>query len=100
MIGIFEGGPVVSCNLKNIRSDKESVKSSVLEIKDDNIKSDMFIISSGSKKDFRACLGCLETTSSGRVCIESKTALALNIKIGDHVRFVSLYSHPSKKEKQ
>ncbi len=99
MIGVFEGGPVISSNLKNIRSVKESVKSPVFEIRDEKIESDMFIISSGTKKDFRATLGNLDTDSSGRICIESKTALALNVKIDDHVRFVSFYSQPSKKEK-
>ena len=90
MIGIFTAGPVLRCNIKDIRSVKESIKKTIAEIKDEEIESELFIISN-SLKDYRACLGHLKIDSSGSVQIERDIALALKVKIGDPIRFVSLY---------
>jgi arginine N-succinyltransferase len=101
MVGIFTAGPVFCCNIKDIRSVKESIKKTVAEIKDVEIESELFIISN-SLKDYRACLGHIKIDSSGSVQIEREIASALKVKIGDPIRFVPLY-HPShyseKKEK-
>lgn len=101
MLGIFTAGPVLGCNIKDIRSVKESIKKTIAEIKDEEIESELFIISN-SLKDYRACLGHLKIDSSGSVQIERDIALALKVKIGDTIRFVSLYppSHHSERKKK
>lgn len=90
MIGILTAGPVLCCNIKDIRSVKESIKKKIAEIKDEVIDSELFIISN-SLKNYRACLGHLKIDSAGSVQIEREIAAALKVKIGDPIRFVSLY---------
>ncbi|MDR4499467.1 MAG: arginine N-succinyltransferase [Candidatus Scalindua sp.] len=89
-VSIFAAGPILCCNIRDIRSVKESIKTTVAEIKDKKIKSELFIISNASM-NYHACLGHVKINSSGAVQLEKKAATALKVKVGDPVRFVPLY---------
>jgi arginine N-succinyltransferase len=87
LVDIFEGGPVVRCNLSDIRSVRQSIFASVAEITDKPIESEPYIISN-ARQDFRACQGTLQMTPDGGVRLGIQSAMALRLRIGDPVRFV------------
>jgi arginine N-succinyltransferase len=89
MVDIFDAGPVVRCAVKAIRSIRDSVKAIVEEIS--NLKSeisDSQMLIANTQQAFRACIGSVTTTTNG-VRIDNSVATALNVRIGDTVRFVS-----------
>jgi arginine N-succinyltransferase len=88
LVDIFEGGPVVRCNLADVRSVKRSVFTKVSEVVDTPIESEPYIISNG-RQDFRACQGSLQMTADGTARISIQVAMALRLRIGDSVRFVT-----------
>jgi len=87
-VDIFEGGPVVRCSLASIRSVRESVLAPVAQITDNPIESESFIISN-ARQDFRACQGSLQRVPDGGVRLHIQHAMALRLRIGDMVRFVT-----------
>ena len=101
MVSIFAAGPILCCNIRYIRSVKESIKITVAQIKDKKIKSELFIISNTSK-NYRACVGHIKIDSSGTAQLEKETASALRVEVGNPVRFVPLYppSHPERQSKK
>ena len=60
----------------------------ISEIVDTPIDSAQFIISNG-RQDFRACLGPLQLIAGGTVRIGIQSAMALRLRVGDSVRFVT-----------
>ena len=88
MVDIFEAGPCVSCPLRKIRGVKDSVKARVSQIVEGPIEAPSYIISNASR-DFRACMGPLKIEADESVTITKLTGLALKIKVGDKVRFVT-----------
>ena len=88
LVDIFEGGPVVKCALNDIRSVRQSVLANISEIVDTPIDSEQYIISNG-RQDFRACLGPLQMIPGGTVRIGIQQAMALRLRVGDAVRFVT-----------
>jgi arginine N-succinyltransferase len=88
LVDIFEGGPVVRCNLADIRGVKRSVFTKVSEITDAPVESEPYIISN-ARQDFRACQGSLQMTADGSARIGIQSAMALRLRIGDPVRFVA-----------
>jgi arginine N-succinyltransferase len=88
LVDIFEGGPVVKCALNDIRSVRESVLAPISEIVDAPIESELYIIANG-RQDFRACLGPLQLIPGGTVRIGIQQAMALRLRVGDSVRFVT-----------
>jgi arginine N-succinyltransferase len=88
LVDIFEGGPVVRCNLTDIRSVRQSVFTKVSEIVDKPIESELYIISN-ARQDFRACQGTLQMAPDGNVRLGIQSAMALRLRIGDSVRFVT-----------
>ncbi len=110
MVDIFEGGPVMSCPLEQIRTVLASVSSTVLDIvpekrlvSEKNPKPKRYLISN-NKQDFYCCLGSLEE-KAGQVIISSKTALKLRLLPGDTLRYClfpprPLHPLPSQKSKK
>ena len=88
LVDIFEGGPVVKCGLNDIRSVRQSVLAPISEVTDGAIESELYLISNG-RQDFRACLGPLELIPGGTVRIAIQAAMALRVRVGDPVRFVT-----------
>jgi arginine N-succinyltransferase len=96
LVGIFEPGPVIKAELDEVRAVKESKVLEIEEISQDEISSEVYIIStSGEDKKFKACLGKLELTAKGNAKISAVTATALKLRLGEKLRYVSL-----KKSKQ
>jgi arginine N-succinyltransferase len=86
MRDLFEGGPTMQCPLKEIRGVRQSVKLALGEIGEVPKSSPMII--ANARRDFRACKGTVEIRD-GRARIESSVAEALDVKIGDSIRFVT-----------
>jgi arginine N-succinyltransferase len=94
LVGMFEPGPVLIAPLDDIRAVKESKQLVVGEITKDRLSSEVDIIST-SEKAFKSVLGKLEIMNDGKAKIEDATAIALELRIGDKIRYVSL--KPEKK---
>lgn len=91
LVGIFEPGPVVKAQLDEVRTVKESHVLEIEEITQEDISSEVYIIStSGEDKAFKACLGKLEVTDSGKAKISAVTATALKLRFGEKLRYVTL----------
>lgn len=90
LVGIFEPGPVLEAPLDEVRALKESKVLEVGEIVEDNFESEVFVISSSGKSEFKACLGKLQVLENGKAKISAVTATALKLRFGDSLRFVSL----------
>jgi arginine N-succinyltransferase len=88
MVDIFDAGPIVQCKRDQIRSVRESKTAKVADIVD-ALSTEQPMIVSASKKEFRACKGEIELLPAG-VRLSSRTAMALNAKVGDSVRYVTM----------
>jgi len=89
MVDIFDAGPIVQCKREQIRAVKESAKGTVQEIFDELSTKEPMIVSS-ARKEFRACKGEMELLPGGGVRLSSRTAMALNAKVGEAVRYVAM----------
>lgn len=91
MIDIFEGGPVVSCRRDDVRTIKQSRRTTIIDVADELAPADgNEHIISNTRRDFRVCKGPLEVRGEEGVRVNSRTALCLNVKVGDVVRHVSM----------
>jgi len=91
MVDIFEAGPIVQCELRNIRSVKESRQMRVGELLGSRAGRDggPYIISN-VQRDFRACLGEVEQMDNETIRIHEEVAEALGVKVGNTVRYVTV----------
>lgn len=88
MVDIFEAGPCVSSQLRKIRAVKESVQARISQIVEGPIDATNFIISN-TQRDFRACMGPVKVDADKGIIITKLTGLALKVKVGDAVRYVT-----------
>lgn len=86
-VDIFEAGPVLHCRREDIRAVRES-KSAVVSAIEESLAGNEVLIASSSDA-FRVCKGTLQVTESGAT-ITAEVAAALNLSVGDRIRFVSL----------
>jgi arginine N-succinyltransferase len=87
-VDIFDAGPTVEADVKNIATVQASRKVSIV-INDSLAQTDgetCFAINT-SVKDFKACIAQIAYVDGNRVAIEKISAQALNIKDGDSIRF-------------
>jgi arginine N-succinyltransferase len=87
-VDIFDAGPTVEADVKNIATVQASRKVSIV-INDNLAQTDgetCFAINT-SVEDFRACIAEIAYVDGNRVAIERATAKALGIKDGDSIRF-------------
>ena len=96
LVGILEPGPVLSADVDNIRSIRESVVGEIAEIEDKPTKTPEFIIAR-TQGPFRCALGGVVKLKSGGYKISGVTAAALKLRLGDKIRFVSF--RPGKPKK-
>ena len=90
LVGIFEPGPVLEAELKNVRAYKESKVLNIGEISEKKFEGPMFIIStSGEGNSFKACLGHLEVNDKDEAIIPAVVATTLRVKLNDQIRFVT-----------
>ena len=87
-IDIFDGGPRIEAETKQIRSIKDSVVAELTSVSRQPIDSPRYIISN-NRLNFRACYGTLQKTAENGIVLPSDIAAALQIKVGDFIRYVS-----------
>lgn len=87
MIDIFEAGPILHCPLDMIRAVRESRTAEVKELVDE-VESERRLLISNSSNGFRAAQGHLDLRDGG-VAMQHDLAKALNVQLGDTVRYVS-----------
>ncbi len=91
LVDLFDGGPTIECDLKNIRAIRESKSGQVGTIAETVEEGSRQIISN-SRLDFRTCLGHVHW--DGEVAtIDQNSALRLELKSGDSIR--SVHPKPS-----
>jgi arginine N-succinyltransferase len=93
-IDIFEGGPVVSCRREEIRTIRESRRAAISDVLDDLPGAEDFVVCN-TRKDFRVCKGAVEASADGSIRVASRTALSLNVKVGDAIRFAAIRAKPA-----
>lgn len=86
-IDVCDGGPKVEVEVCEIRSIKKSSVKPVAEIVKQPISSPQHILAKQST-DFRACLGTIDANKNGGVVITAECAAALQLKVGDTIRYV------------
>lgn len=87
-VDIFDAGPVVRCDLKEIRGVRCSRRMIVEEVSEEPAAGTPMIVSN-ARQDFRACKGTVEVTAGGGGRIDAEVAAALRVKPGDAIRFVT-----------
>ena len=96
-VDIFDAGPRIGVETKEIRSIKDSKKAKIkniykenTHISEDNSSKKKYIISNCSIK-FRSSLGSIEENSDGTVNISYQTAMGLGLRPDDELRYVTLH---------
>jgi arginine N-succinyltransferase len=92
MVDIFEAGPVVRCRLKEIRSIRQSTRGVVETISATPPPGDLAICAN-TRQDFRACKATVEVLPTGGLHISSDVAAALQVQVGDMIRYVAARSN-------
>jgi len=90
MVDIFEAGPVVSADRDDIRTVRESRRAIIAEISDEPLRTPLMHIMN-PRPDCRTLRGAIELLSSGAVRLDRATAEALEVKVGDPVRFAATH---------
>jgi len=88
-VDIFDGGPAVHCQTKNIRSIRASRKGTVHKLVD-SVQEGPRLLISNSNIQFRCCVGHAQWNDHGQATIETALADALNLKVGDDLRTAHL----------
>lgn len=87
-IDIFDGGPTLQAETGQILSIRESRRAEIAAI-GDQLYSEKHLMSNERFADFRCCAGRLAEEDDGRVHITSRAAAALELGIGDTLRYLS-----------
>ncbi len=90
MVDIFEGGPIVSCAVVQIRAVRESRIRIVHEITPRSIDAEAHLLSNTRAKGFRACAAPFRLVSEKGIQIDRISARTLQVEEGDSVRSVAL----------
>ena len=93
-VDIFDAGPVVTCLRDQIRTVRMSQRGKIARITDAPMQSPVHMVcTTGAAADFRACKSVIEVNAAdGGVRLPDATAAALDVRIGDEVRFVPLHA--------
>lgn len=90
-VDMCDGGPKIAVETKNIRTVKTSRLAIIGEINESIHDSPLYLLSH-IKNKFRACLSPMIIGDDGSVLLPSATADALNVNVGDEIRY-SLVFH-------
>lgn len=83
---IFDAGPRIEAETKEILTVKSNILSTVDSITSSKINSNTRLLSN-NKLDFRGCMGAINIKENGKIILEEETAQALNVQIGDSIRY-------------
>lgn len=86
-IDVFDGGPKIEAETKEIRTIKHSNVAKVDEITNQEIEGPRYILSNDNL-NFRACYSSLKRNGTKGVTLPAETAKALQLKKGSMVRFI------------
>ena len=90
LIDIFDGGPVVECQLQSIGAIQRTKKLSIAEIKKDVVSETQILASTNN--GFRAMLGNYESVGDANsIAISEFAAVTLQVKVGDSINSTALY---------
>lgn len=84
---IFDAGPRVEAETKEILTVKSSIMSKIDSITCSKIDSNKRLLSN-NKLDFRACMASICIKENGKIILEEETAEALKVQVGDVIRYV------------
>jgi arginine N-succinyltransferase len=88
-VDIFDAGPTVECDARNIESVRDSFNAKV--VVSDHTSADDYLISNTSFENFRATASkAAYDQASDSVILSSEVAKALEVKQGDYVRLLAL----------
>jgi len=89
-IDIFEAGPCVEAKMNKIRAVRKSQSTSVGNVVGDIKAGKEYIVAKTSSiRDFCVAMGPISKSSNGKLIINKEMATALNLDIGDKVRYVA-----------
>jgi len=90
-VDIFDGGPTVQCQIRNIETVKNCQRAEVQKLDDDlnTNKSKPFMISNCNLNNYRFVRGGVVQLDKGSVALDRKTADALQVKEGQIVSFAA-----------
>lgn len=86
-LDVFDGGPLIEAETKEIRSVKESIVDHVAEISDRPIEGSRYILSN-NRLNFRACFAVIQHKGHQGISITAETAEALQVRVGDPIRYI------------
>ncbi|HEX4125721.1 MAG TPA: arginine N-succinyltransferase [Tepidisphaeraceae bacterium] len=89
MIDIFDGGPIVTCPLKNIRTVRESKSGKIGRVIAEEMSGGTHLVGN-SNRLFRVCQSSLAELPDGTVMIPDRTAAMLGVRAGDTVRYLPM----------
>ncbi len=84
-VDIFDGGPALQCELKEIRTIRDSRSGVVCRIENELPEEDVALISN-SDRDFKCCRGAVVWQEDGAAVIDRETSLHLGLEVGSPVR--------------
>jgi arginine N-succinyltransferase len=91
MVDVFEAGPVVRCPLNEVRTIRESRTGVVAALSGTVavVPAGQELLVSNTTNAFRAARGAVAVNDAGQVTISAELAAALNVTVGDTVRYVT-----------
>jgi arginine N-succinyltransferase len=89
MVDIFDAGPVLSCPRDEIRSVRASRRETISAVVEREIESSKFLLGT-TAENFRACCTRVEYHPGEGLTIPATAAKALQVNVGDAIRFVEL----------
>lgn len=84
----IDAGPFLSAEVASMRTVKESKVAIVQEIQAEQVSEEVLLLSNDRLSGFRACRGDLAVWDSERVVLPEKVAEALQVGLGDVVRYI------------
>jgi arginine N-succinyltransferase len=98
MVDIFEAGPVIRCNVNDLRVVRESRKALVAEISNQPVKHHTHLVTALSD-DFTAFMGTVTLDHDAGAVVNVSGTDAGGLAIGDEIRFAPLRPSKPRKEK-
>ncbi len=89
-VDIFDAGPQIAAQKKDIRIIKESLIAKVAGTFEESSDNKLYLLSN-EDIDFRACYGDIKVIDNGDVLIPSDVAKNMNLEVGSAIRYVPTY---------